>query len=294
MRLVFKTFGNDCWEEDNPLNMAYSAAHSVTLTTEEDPNLEFLVYIQYIPANYAGDGDAAKIEIKDNYSSTEYKAWKRAQAVAPDTSLLINQYLAFWNEWNVKATAKREEKARLLKIKQDAQAAENKALILQCFPGCVQWEAGKTYNGWSYRDVKHDGFALIHKNGMAFCFVNHNPKWSVTMRSDKIGCDYDFKKSKDIKKVFKHILDSEQVAEWIKRHDQRIEWDRKEKVLNQTMAEAGWKQEGSDFVKIRDSGKYYARAEIEDTSDRVIIKNIRKHIQGITLSPHKMDICIFE
>jgi hypothetical protein len=293
MRLVFKSFGEESWTKENKLNFEYTAAHSCILTSEEPSDLKLEVHLNYKPAGYDDVGQAAKVEINRRYSPL-YLNWERDQAEPPDLSLLFGQYMAFWTARNTEAQILIDENERKRIAAEAAAIVVNTGYIQEYLPGCVPWEEGKKAEGWSYLNVKHNEFIIVHKNGMTFSFHFNDPKWSVTMRSDHIGTAYDMKKSKNIKNVFKHVLESDDVKNHIERHDRQLEQRRKEKVLRKTMEDAGWQRSGGEYVKSKESGKYYANASIADDSDRVTIYKVRRYIDNLMMEPHKMDISIFE
>jgi hypothetical protein len=290
MRLVIKSFDEEGKNKEGCFNFNYSGSQTVILTSEEPSELAMTVLIRYRPPNYATQGDAAYIRIEDG----AYTAWKRTQNEEPDLSLLLGQYIEFWTAWNVRATALQEEANRKRLAEEAIQIQANKEAIEAGFPGIIHIETGTSLDGWSYRELKHNSFMIVHKNGMWFDISTDDQKWNVTMRSEKIGNDYNMKRSKNIKLIFKFILESEEVKQYIERHDRQIEQDRKAKVLKQSMLNAGWESCGGEWRKKKDSGTYFANATIADDSDRVTIYKIRRYLENLMLEPHKLDYSIFE
>lgn len=294
MRLVFKTFGDENQGKENALNFNWSAGHEATLTTEEPSDLVLPAHIQYRPAGYHNVGDAACVIVSERYSP-EYTAWKRTQAEEPDLSLLLGQYMEFWTAWNVRAEALVEEQTKVRLAQEAAALEENKQQIEKIFPGIVPLPTGSSLDGWSYHDLMHNGFVLNNKDDVHFHVTFNGKQWCLTLKSNFIRTEYDIKKAKNIKNIFKFILEAEEVKYYNQQHNERKERDRKQKVLQAEMKAAGWEyQGGSEWEKQKESGRYVAKAKIQDDSDQVIIFSVRRYIENLMLTPNKMDISIFE
>ena len=294
MRLVFKTFDESSAHNcRNDLN--YRHGHYVELTSEEPSELCIPVRLNYLPPSYYHHDDPAKIVINEEYSRP-YVEWKNTQAEEPDLSLLIGQYLEFWTAWNVRADALIAEERRIRLEKEAAQTVANKALIEKSFPGITQFESGKVFENWSYLDVTHNNITLVHKEGLNFNINLESEKWYLNLKSPEIGNCSDIKRSKNIKVILKFILeDTTEIKYYLGRHNEVKEQNRKSKLLHTTMIEAGWTHDyNTRYYKQKESGKWLAEAEIAADSDHVFIRNIRRVIENIKLTPHKMDISIFE
>ena len=258
------------------------------LTTEEPSDLEINVII-YIGFN-------GRFELLNDDADNTFIQYKNLLANNNDTielGPLETEFINLVQRWNdevVENVRIRKEQIRIAEENERARKViENTQYTNKYFP-LVNVPA----SGWKILNIEHNR-VFLEKEDVIFriYFINGVQKWNLDITGNYCEVNYNIKSSKDIKNIFKYILQNNYSDKFLKSKRNKEE-SRKQKVLLEVMEKAGWSYTSNGFFKSKESGRYWAQAEISKTSDQVYITSIIREVKNLNIIPDIQDCCIFE